>query len=85
LPATPAHYRASADTYFLGHALTGAQLDLGLSDLSLSQRLGCPVETLAMLRLCRLPRDAGEVGQIAARCGCDPQALAELAEVGPQS
>jgi hypothetical protein len=34
-----------------------------------------------MLRLCRLPRDAGEVAQIAARFGCDAGALADLAGV----
>jgi hypothetical protein len=54
----------------------------GLSDLGLARRLGCPVEALAMLRLCRLPRDAGEVAQVAGRFGCDAEALAELAGVG---
>jgi hypothetical protein len=33
-------------------------------------------------QLCRMPRDAGEVAQIATPFGCDPQALAELAGVG---
>jgi hypothetical protein len=67
-----------------GHALADYALAHGLSDLGLTRRLGCAVEALAMLRLCRLPRDAGEVAQIAARFGCDPQALAELAGVEPK-
>jgi hypothetical protein len=83
-PLQPLASRASADPFFLGHALTQAQLDLGLSDLGLARRLGCAVEALAMLRLCRLPKDRGEVELIAARFGCDPQALAELAGVGPK-
>jgi hypothetical protein len=81
-PLEPLAYRASAEPFFLGYALTRAQLDLGLSDLGLARRLGCAVEALAMLRLCRLPRDAGEVAQTAGRFGCEPEALAEVAGVG---
>jgi hypothetical protein len=54
-------HRAAARPFFLGHALADYALAHGLSDLGLARRLGCAVEALAMLRLCRLPRDAGEV------------------------
>jgi hypothetical protein len=35
-----------------------------------------------MLRLCRLPRDRGEVAQSAGRFGCDAEALTVLAGMG---
>jgi hypothetical protein len=68
-------FRASAEPFFLGHALADYALAHGLSDLGLARRLNCPVEALALLRLCRLPRDAGEVAQIAGRFACDAGAL----------
>jgi hypothetical protein len=52
------------------------------ANLGLARRLGYAVEALSDLRLCRMPRDAGAVAQIAGRFACDPQALAELAGVG---
>jgi hypothetical protein len=64
--------------------LAEAQVN-GLSDLGLAGRLGCAVEVLTDLRLCRLPQDAGEVAQIAGRFGCNADALAELAGVGAKS
>jgi hypothetical protein len=73
---------ASAEPFFLGHALADYALAHGLGDLGLARRLGCAVEVLPMLLLCRMPRDAGEVAQIACRFGCDPRALAEVAGVG---
>jgi hypothetical protein len=48
----------------------------------LARRLGCAVEALVNLRLCRLPRDAGEAAQIAGRFGCDAEPLAEVAGIG---
>ena len=78
-PLASLAFRVQADPRFLGHALAEHALRHGLRDLGLAQRLGCAVEVLTDLRLCRMPRDLAEVAQIAGRFGCVVGALAEVA------
>ena len=53
--------RVADDPFFLGSALARHAESHGLDDAGLAAALGCSVETLAMLRLCRLPAAAGPV------------------------
>jgi hypothetical protein len=79
--------RAEGEPFFLGHALAALAAGEKLDDPGLAARLGCPVENLTMLRLCRAP-DPGmpefwdDVTQIAERFGIDPRRLAEAVKRG---
>ncbi len=76
--------RVEADPYFLAHRLAEYALAQGgLSDVGLAARLGCPVETLVNLRLCRVPRNDADVLTIARRFGLDPATLAEVLREPP--
>jgi len=75
--------RAQADPFFLAWALKEYASDEGLDEPGLATLLGCPVETLGPLGLCRRPRPAPsrfhqDVDQIAARFGVKAAVLAEI-------
>jgi hypothetical protein len=72
---------------FLACALAGYARSERLDDTGLAARLGCPVQTLTHLRLCRCPRERAplfrqDVVQIAGRFGVDADALAEAVRRG---
>ena len=50
----------------------------GLDDIALAERLGCTPEGLTRLKLCRVPRDAAGITQIAEYTGCNAEALVFL-------
>jgi hypothetical protein len=75
--------RAASDRFFLASSLAQYQTTHGMSDAQLALALGCTVEDLRRLGLCRCPdtRSTGfsnEVGQIAARFQIKPDALAGI-------
>jgi hypothetical protein len=65
----------TAEPFFLGSRLAAYQLACSLSDLGLAGELGCSLEDLTMLRLCRAPRQGvagvADVRVPAERFGCD--------------
>jgi hypothetical protein len=72
---------------FLASALAEYARGERLDDAGLAARLGCPVETLTNLRLCRMPREEAplfgqDVERIAQRFGVDEGLLAEVARRG---
>jgi hypothetical protein len=52
--------RAAAEPFFLAHRLASHQRARDLTDADLAADLGCAVEDLTMVRLCRAPRDGAE-------------------------
>lgn len=66
------------DVVFLGPALHAYQRLHNLDSQSLAQYLGCTVDALPLLRLCRNPATEESIRVIAARVGVDPDALAEM-------
>ena len=75
--------KAAGDPFFLGFALAEYARAEGLTDDRLAARLGCPAESLTMLRLSRAPRPdpAGfraDVERVADRFGADPGKLASV-------
>ena len=69
---------------FLAYALAEYARSEQLEDAGLSAQLGCPVETLTHLRLCRMPRAQAplfwqDVEQIAQRFSVSAEVLAEVA------
>jgi hypothetical protein len=72
--------RVVDDPFFLGEALAAYARSEGLDDAGLAAALGCSVEGLARLRLCRRPdpaRFGADVARIAERFGARADALAE--------
>ncbi len=72
---------------FLAFALAEYARGERLDDAGLAGRLGCSVEMLTHLRLCRMPREQAplfwqDVEQIAQRFGLEPEPLAEIARRG---
>jgi hypothetical protein len=73
--------RASAEEpFFLGYHLRQAAERHGWSDADLARELGCTVDALTMIRLCRAPQEGAD-GVADVRCvaeafGCDPVRLA---------
>jgi hypothetical protein len=72
---------------FLAFALAEYARSERLEDASLAARLGCPVETLTHLRLCRMPRAQAplfwqDVEQIAQRFAVSAEVVAEVARRG---
>ena len=51
--------RLEDDPFFLGCALRLYTTSARLSEQELAERLGCPVQTLVLLRLCRAPKPEG--------------------------
>ena len=82
--------RASADPWFFGSVLAGYQRRHQLDDAGLAAVLGCDVDTLTHLRLCRRPGLAvgwtveEDLRTIAAACGIDPTALGQIQGITPQ-
>jgi hypothetical protein len=72
---------------FLAYALAEYARGEKLADAGLAERLGCSVETLTHLRLCRMPRAKAplfwqDVEQIAQRFSVNAELLAEIARRG---
>jgi hypothetical protein len=79
--------RVSDAPDFLACALAEYARSERLDDAGLAARLGCPVETLTHLRLCRMPRAEPphfwqEIEQIAKRFSVPAQVLAEITRRG---
>jgi len=73
--------RVRADPFFLASALDVYARSEGIGDAALAERLGCEVETLARLALCRRPaaeRFLADVEAIAERFGIDATELAAV-------
>jgi hypothetical protein len=75
--------RVRDDPFFLGFALAEYARAERLDDAQLAQRLGCPAESLTMLRLCRMPAEEpsafrADVERIAQRFGASVDALTEV-------
>ena len=72
--------RVQVDPFFLASALAIYARSEGIDDAVLAAHLGCPPETLTMLRLCRRPhpdeRFAREITTIAERFPVGAEALA---------
>ena len=78
--------RASAEPSFLGRQLAAFARARGFDDAALAAHLGCPVETLANVRLCGAVRASHfreDVLGVAAKFGLDPARLAEAAKSLP--
>jgi hypothetical protein len=79
--------RAETEPFFLAWLLAAYAHSEGLDDPGLAATLGCPVEDLVMLRLCRAPRaDAREFWEdlthIAGHFGIEPGRLAGVVKRG---
>ncbi|MCE9565536.1 MAG: hypothetical protein K8U57_26235 [Planctomycetes bacterium] len=79
--------RASTDPFFLGFRLAEYSRVHELDDAALAGRLGCQVELLPTIRLCRAPRTdpAGfreDVLCVAEKFGLNSRALAEASKFG---
>ena len=79
--------RAAGDSFFLACVLDAFARSEGLDDAGLAAFLGCPVQELTMVRLCRAPRtEPGDfwpdVTCVAGRFGIDAQRLAEAVKRG---
>jgi hypothetical protein len=79
--------RVEEDPFFLAcHLRLYAQTE-GLTEQQLAALLGCPEETLVMLRLCKSPAEESEdfhtgIDQISTRFKVDPDVLAEVVRRG---
>jgi len=72
---------------FLAYALAEYARSERLEDTALAARLGCAVETLTHLRLCRMPREQAplfwqDVKQIAQRFSVSAEVVAEVTRRG---
>src|SRR5258708_19847759 len=79
--------RLAAAPDFLAYALAAYARGERLDDAGLAERLGCLVETLTHLRLCRMPRTQAplfgqDVEQIAQRFAVNADLVAEIARRG---
>ena len=75
--------RVEADSGFLAAALRDYTASEGLTDQDLAERLGCPVDALDAIRLCRRPRPEAadfrqDVARIAERFGIRAAELARI-------
>jgi hypothetical protein len=77
--------RAASEPIFLAHRPAAYQQAHNLTDAGLARDLGCTIEALTMVRLCRAPREgddgAEDVRCVAERFSCDLGRLAEA--LGP--
>lgn len=77
---------ASAEPSFLGWQLAAFARARGFDDDALAAHLGCPVATLANLRLCgaiRADHFRNDVLCVATKFGLDPARLAEASKLLP--
>jgi hypothetical protein len=79
--------RVKDDPFFLAHPLAEYARSAGLDDARLAAALGCRLEDLTALRLCRAPggdpaQFRSDVGAIAGRFGLAPAKLAEAVRLG---
>jgi hypothetical protein len=77
--------RVEDDPFFLASALKIYSLSEGLDDPGLATRLGCEMEALALLRLCRSPdasRFREDIDQIVSRYQLDRTALLQAVRLG---
>jgi hypothetical protein len=79
--------RAAGDPFFLACPLAEYARSERLDDAGLAARLGCRVEDLTRLRLCRAPRPEpaefkADVTAVAQAFGIDPAKLAEAVRHG---
>jgi hypothetical protein len=79
--------RAAADPFFLACPLAEYARSENLDDAGLAAKLGCRVEDLTPLRLCRAPRNdpadfRADVGVVAERFGVAPAKLAAAVRMG---
>ena len=79
--------RMEADPFFLACPLRLFAQSKGLDDSQLANRLGCSVETLLLLRLCRAPapessRFLKDIGHMAATYHVEETALADAVRHG---
>jgi hypothetical protein len=77
----------AADPFFLAHPLAEFARSERLDDPALAARLGCRVEDLALVRLCRAPRPGpaefrADIAAVAARFGLDAGKLAAAVRHG---
>ncbi|HSH83149.1 MAG TPA: hypothetical protein VLA19_31845 [Herpetosiphonaceae bacterium] len=73
--------RARSEPGFLGAVLVEYETRFGLDDTALAAQLGCEIEQLARLALCRPPRAdrfRSDLELIASRIGLDPLPLARV-------
>lgn len=79
--------RAEGESFFLASVLAAFAQSEGLDDAGLAAHLGCRVEELVMLRLCRAPRTdppgfREDIVAVAERFGLDAGRLAEAVKRG---
>ena len=79
--------RVAEEPFFLAGLLRAYAFSESLDDTGLAAALGCPVQELTMLRLCRAPRTDSEdflddITCIAERFGLDPERLADAVKRG---
>lgn len=79
--------RVADDAWFLAPALALYARSEGLDDAALAARLGCPMENLPLLRLCRMPRAeppgfGQDVDRIAERFAVEAEVLAQVVRRG---
>src|SRR5689334_7206384 len=79
--------RAEQERFFLAPVLAAYARAEGLDDAGLAEALGCPMETLIHLRLCRAPRDDSggfreDIDRISGGFGLDPDRLASVVKRG---
>lgn len=78
--------RASEEPSFLGWQLAAFARTRGLNDAALADFLGCPIATLANVRLCgpiRADHFREDVTCVAGKFGLNPQRLAEASKPLP--
>ena len=73
--------RLTNDSFFLASVLHKYAMNEGLDDVGLAQRLGCDVQVLGILGICRRPNPESfrsDVLRIAERFNLNVEALAEI-------
>lgn len=86
-PLEPLARHVMDDPFFLAPVLAAYARSEGLDDAGLAAALGCPLDKLAALRLCRAPRAKPrafreDVAEIAGHFGLDAERLTEVVRHG---
>jgi hypothetical protein len=79
--------RAATQSFFVAGALAPVISSESLDEMGIARRLGCPIENVPSILLCRRPRKPpaefrADVYAIAERFGADPQSFAEMIRQG---